>query len=63
MPWYAWASLVLNLILLAVAWHYADVAKAQRGLVGYWQARYDRERKKRVDFIASMVKARRKERV
>jgi hypothetical protein len=61
-PWYAWASLALNLILLAAAWHYADVARAARFRCLYWQGKYDDEHAKYRKLIESLVTKQAKDR-
>lgn len=55
MTWLDWALIVVDLIVLAMAFHYYDAAKAQRGLAAYWQDRYDRERAKYRRLVESMV--------
>ena len=59
MPLYAWISIALNVILLAAAWHFWDVAKAAAGRAAYWEARYDRERAKYRRLIRSLIEAKR----
>lgn len=56
MVWYGWVLLGLIVVLAAVAYHYWDVARAQRALVAYWQNRYDPEREKYRRLVESLVK-------
>ena len=47
MPWYAWASVALNVVLLACAYHYWDVARAKAAQARYWAGLFDKMQNER----------------